>query len=364
MKRYCVKCGSQNNENDRFCGECGTPLTGVATAQAQAKAHAPVATAPQRKFMRRIWWAVAGIVLLGIVVVAAVFLSGPSSPPQAAALSKLLNANANFVRTHTCLDNFNYGANSVSVPTWNKDTQNWLQVLVDGGIYNPPETIARTSIFSQNALRYTQTPQAKAQIQGKLLCFAKGIVVDTVIYHDVHKSDGIRYVIGSAKYHYDSPVGWTTSAGAREQMPRIFGNDSHDLDIALIADKDSAWQLTSSNQIAVLKRKNSILGNAKVEQDSTFSFGQFFGNLFSSNPAEKLMGKWVANAAFMAISLELRPDTVLFMDQETPVTYELQGKNILVKTADNAPDLLITPISSNEIMMGWQGVNLHFYRVQ
>lgn len=363
MNRFCVKCGARNNENDRFCGECGAPV--ISEAADNTLAHDPVKS-PRlpRTSMRGMLWLVSVIVLLCIAGVAAVFLSGPSGPPQAAALGKLFNANENFVKRHTCLDNFNYNANAVDVSTWSKSTQNWLQVLVDGGIYNPPETIARTSIFGQDFLRYTQTDKAKVQVKGKLLCFAKGVTVDSVIYHDVRESDGIRYVLGTAKYHYASPVAWTSSAGAQAQMPQLFGTDSHEIEIALIAGKDSEWQLTSADKIAALEVRNLLSTNNKVEQDSAFSFSHFFSNLFPANPASKLMGKWVANVAFISVDLELRPDTIIFMNQETSVTYESRGKDIFVKTPDAGPDLLITPISSNEIMMGWQGVNLHFRRIQ
>ncbi len=73
----CAKCGAQNPPRAKFCGECGAPVAGGGRRPNVAAGPAPRGD--------RIAWYVAGLAVLGLLVVIVITVGRKSGPPAAAA---------------------------------------------------------------------------------------------------------------------------------------------------------------------------------------------------------------------------------------------------------------------------------------
>jgi hypothetical protein len=73
----CAKCGAKNPPRAKFCGECGAP-----TAGAGRRPAVPAAAAPRGD---RVAWYVAGLAVLGLLVVIVITVGRKSAAPAPAA---------------------------------------------------------------------------------------------------------------------------------------------------------------------------------------------------------------------------------------------------------------------------------------
>jgi len=73
----CAKCGAKNPPRARFCGECGAPMAGAGRRPAAAPQGAPRGD--------RVAWYVAGLAVLGLLVVIVITVGKKGGAPAAAA---------------------------------------------------------------------------------------------------------------------------------------------------------------------------------------------------------------------------------------------------------------------------------------
>ena len=187
MARFCASCGTACNAGASFCNQCGHALKKpvarpTATTASASQARAPVdGAAPARGSARRLPW----ILGLGLALVVAVgggvggwmyvdSQRAPSAEAQQAIASRWLENNRARLLQQVCLANFAYDRQRVFVAPGNEATRQWLQPLVQSGVY------VSLGQNEQGSLVYEHGPQARRYIRDGKLCLADHLRLGTV----------------------------------------------------------------------------------------------------------------------------------------------------------------------------------------
>lgn len=182
MARFCASCGTACEAGASFCNQCGHALKkpaarSAATAAPASQARAPVdGPPPARSGTRRLPWA------LGLGLTLVVALGGgvggwmyydsqraPNAEAQQAIASRWLENNRARLLQQACLGNFAYDRPRVFVAPGNEATRQWLQPLVESGVY------AYLGQNEQGSLVYEHGPQARRYIRDGKLCLADSL---------------------------------------------------------------------------------------------------------------------------------------------------------------------------------------------
>lgn len=296
MAKFCTRCGTQNDAEALFCESCGSPLRPAAAPQAvpSQPAAAPAADtpAPAKKASggnKKLLLILGGIALLTVILAAVGAFMYFASPKRASeahfvkAVENYYAADKSRADDLTCLNNLPYGKDPMITSAWDGNTNGWMKLLVEEGLYEAPQAITSGGYFViQQQYSYALTETGKKAVRGNLLCFADGIKVRKALKFTPPK-EAEKTHAAQIEFAYElvNPAAWTKNPAIRQYMGRDLDN------------------LTESKQV-VLKKAGWVVGSspddapeASASQSSGGGFLSWLGNLFNRNP---LAGKWRSDA--------------------------------------------------------------------
>ena len=372
MSKFCTRCGTKTEVmTARFCDACGAPLPGT-----------PVAAAPQVAFSNPPSLLVGKIVKIGGIAVALLALLGGGvwwltkapSPPDASALSALLNSDQAATEQRVCLDNFAYDKNPVTIAQYDTNTKQWLDALAAAGVYSPAETVTSGGgWFSQTQYKYTQTAAGLKAVRNGKLCFASGIALDKVSYSEPEKRADKTFVEARYIYHYSNPAAWVSQPAIAKAEPARLGKTRFDDTVVLMLDKDK-WRLASAQDLrkthAGQASHNSLfdlstLGQGAPDAESDTAAppaGGVFDSikrLFSGFGGNPIIGKWGADGG---VVFEFTATEMIAGGHAMPVKYDVQDKNVHVSVLGQQ-GVTFTVIDPDHIAMDAGMVKLQLTRV-
>lgn len=308
MACFCHQCGQRNEDDANFCESCGTPLRKPAapppaTPAASASPVAP-SSLPAAKGAGLPKAALAGIAVVALVAAGALgwFLLADGKPSEGALLTasnSWLDGQRASQESAACLRNFDYGKSPVFVSPDSRSTREWLDALVEAGIYQAPETVTSGSgYWARQQLRYEHGEQAARYIRGGRLCAAERLEVSAVSFdpQSVFKAEDSQWVAGSATLSWDARAPWSRHATLAGEFDEVM--NPRTVDMAWRRAKDGGWEVVSRNQYAQAQR-GSASGDKKATAPATQAqagsssgggFGDWLGKLFGGGGgAEKMV---------------------------------------------------------------------------
>lgn len=374
---FCNGCGQKNSDDSAFCQECGAALKRKAADSAvpedsasserevmskvTAKATSSVAM-PLRALRDRMTPKMIGIVAGGVVAIAlaiglVVVLTGPEHFSESV-VSRLveshLNANRSYVDSWTCLSNFPYDKDPVTVNAADSNTQRWLGTLVEEGIYDKPEQRTSGGFFPQPQFVYRKTETGKKATKGRLLCFAEGLEVRNV--ENIQKPEKFgdsmvaRAVVTLGVRNLAS---WAKNPVAQEMVGDNFKREMKE-NFRFSLNKDKKWEIGAAGPARSLPTENPFSlfdGGVKPSQQvSSRGFFDKLKGLFSfGNP---LIGKWKGGA--MGIELfeyEFTADTMRIGASEMKVRYEVRDSEVAVYPEGQPAGMIFKKVDADTMRM-------------
>jgi hypothetical protein len=189
MAKFCTQCGTSNTAENAFCEGCGhalnKPQAAATTAEpAAAPVHAP--RPPRQPWSPRALRMVLGAAA-SVVVVGGVGLYFALATPTASRAKLLELTQAAYSESslrgkmfELCLNNINYSA-TVHINPADVGTREWMDLLVQAGVYQAGEVVTTGGFFAQQRLQYLGQPELAQWKKGNSLCLAKSVAVVDVI---------------------------------------------------------------------------------------------------------------------------------------------------------------------------------------
>ncbi|ASL42214.1 hypothetical protein bAD24_I01900 [Burkholderia sp. AD24] len=400
MAKFCVKCRAALDADAKFCDACGEPVRAPRATHAaqpgQARsgtlpgsmpspaASSTLAAAPIDINWRKVGlWGSVGLGVLVMVGGVSVFLALPPSLPSAVDIETLINANPVKVASATCLNNFDYGKDPVTVSGFDANTQLWMAVLTKAGLYTPPQSLNNNTIFG-GGMQYSHTAEGNKRIHNGKLCFADGLSVVSVQLDKPVKLDKQWRAQGTYRYAYRHADGWIQTPEAQRAAPALFADLPKTNSVALVKG-EHGWELDNgsaygyaTNGDALNSMANSIgsglgqraLGANDGTGDEAGARSGLFGKLramvsglFGSSSV--LVGKWRADNSQYG-TLEFTRDSALLQGAPVPVVYEKDGgddKRIRVKIKDGTTFATVELIDDDHFYVSFGFGRTRFHRV-
>ena len=335
MARFCVKCGSRLEPDARFCDECGAPVRTATRAQTAQPARATPCPAPAAaaavpldiNWRRAGLWSGVGVAVLVVVGGVAAFLAMPPSTPSTTDLGGLVNADKAKVVEATCLGNFAYEKSPVVVGAFDVNTQQWMQVLTQAGIYGPPQAVTNAFLLG-GGQQYSHTALGEKKIHDGKLCFADGLTVSTVQFAKPVKIGKQWHTQGSYTYTYRNADTWIQSPEAQRAVPQRFANMPKTAYVSLVK-SEHGWQfdngMAANDGLALANAMRERMDATPEVHGGLFSsIADAVSAMFRSRPA--LVGKWRDDEG-LGDAIEFTHDSAIMNGRPTPVTFETDHKD-------------------------------------
>jgi len=207
MALFCTRCGTPAAPEAAFCENCGAPLgkpTVTSSPASAGHASAPAIGIPQLPRLSRKAWSL-GLGAVGLMVAVAALaylLLQPPAPSRDRLLAAVKAAHGDRLtarqRQELCLSNMRYDNQPMNVGQFDSRTQEWLNVLVAAGLYQPGQPIYSGGFFSQTLIQYQPTPELARWLEGARLCVAKSVVLADVI--DIGEPEELKLGSGDRAY--------------------------------------------------------------------------------------------------------------------------------------------------------------------
>lgn len=190
MACFCTHCGSSNSQDDAFCVECGQPLkkplaTLAAASAVEAMSNKVVTPPAQRRSHRKMWLAVAGVVVaLGVLGGGVAVYTHATDAPGAALLSAFqqdaLPDDIQELSEALCWVDAPLKEGHMDIDTGQPDRLARMDALVAVGLATKVGTVKTHNWFADSAVRYEPTSQMAAWRKGSLVCMAQHIAASAV----------------------------------------------------------------------------------------------------------------------------------------------------------------------------------------
>lgn len=378
---FCTQCGHRNPDVGRFCEKCGKPLTGRSALAPQPpepvafyqQVSSPVKSGEKRRFV--VGAAVlAGVVLGGGGLAYILMPQSASTGNFARVIEQAFEKNPDLLRNHYCLTNFAYDTNPVYVNTHDSNTQRWLQLLVEAGLYTGPEFITTGGgFFRQTRLRFEKTPEAASFIRGNQLCFAQGVALKSVDSFTPPRQTGeLEFSDATVTLALKKPAAWSQTDLARSMNERFAPEFSKTFTLVL---QDGKWKLATGDLLS--KDASQRSERTPPAATKTEEMG-FFARLFSFGKANPILGTWASSVMGVEIlRVEFRPDSMsmraeLGLDiigvgdidiKDIKVRYKIEDGQVTVYSADghtSGPVMVLRIIDKNSLSFdeGFEQVKL------
>lgn len=358
MPNFCTHCGAPTEAGNRYCEQCGSPLGAQQPNMAPATPRGTEPQVPEIKLPALSPKArktlIAACVGVAVSSVALYFILQDPAPPNAENLTQIVNADPGQLVSLTCLDNFDYSKSPVYVNGSDTGTQEWLNILVNAGLYTKPQIIQTGGWFPSTRLEYQHTPAAQQAIKEDKLCYAKGIIVEDVSYEPSapNSSNAPKTIRGTANFKYDQPAQWATSADAKQRIPDRFGMDKYPLQITLIL-KDGKWKLATPGDMysSQARTADSFTPHAPAALSGISGIFNKLTSLFAGNPGSAILGDWVSTG-YPTQNITFGPDSLTEDGNKIPVHYKKDGDQIMVIRQDPEREIArIQQASANQLLL-------------
>jgi hypothetical protein len=353
---FCTQCGHRNPDHGRFCEECGQPLAGR-SAPASPPQPAPVVSAPQQPHPvqpgKKRLHILAGVAVAVIIVGGglAYFLmpESPSAGNFAKAIERALEKQPDLLRNRYCLTNFPYDKDPVYVDSYDRNTQRWLQFLVEAGLYAGPEAITTGSdFFTQTKFKYQKTPEAGRFIRGNQLCFAEGVALKSVdSFTPPRKSGDYEISEVAVTLLLKNPAAWSQSEQARSMNDLFVAESSANFTLVL---REGKWELSTGE----LPSANANRRNERMPPAASKAEGAgFFARLFSFGESNPILGTWATSAMGVKLArFEFRPDSMRTNGVDVKVRYKVEDSRVVVFPEGESVGMVFRIIDKDTLIMG------------
>lgn len=346
---FCTQCGHRNPDDGRFCEECGQPLAGQFTVAAPV---APTTRTGDGKPAKRLLVVagatLAAVVLVGVGLAYILMPESASTDNFEKAIKKGIEKNPDLLRSRYCLTNFAYDEDPVYVNPYDRNTQRWLQLLVDAGLYTAPETITTGSgFFNQTRLKYNKTPEAASVIRDKQLCFAEGVALKSVDSFTPPRKVGEQEVSeANVTLTLKNPVAWSQTETARRLNERFAPVSAASFTLVLTEGK---WELVGDLPPTNASRKIERTPPAKAKAEEK----GFFAKLFSFGQSNPILGTWATGAMGMELArFEFRPDSMRARGVDIKVRYKIEDAQVIVYAEGDTNGMVLRIIDKDNLIMG------------
>lgn len=372
---FCTQCGHNNPVDSAFCENCGASVK-KSTAQTQPAAatlqpSSSLPTTPSR-YGNAKKWIIGGTIAVGAIAIvgagAAWFLrpEAASELTFSKAAQKYVDENKAFVEQEICLTNFAYDRDPVAVNQVDARTQAWLNVLVEGGLYEKPEIRESGGYYSNTQLVYKKTDAGRKATQSRKLCFADGLVVKKI--EDLRKPEKLGSTLVSRAvviFGYKNPMPWTQSVQAQSVMPDRFTREPRET-IQFALNKDDKWAVPSPAEAASIQRDTrNVQAHQAAQGNATGGFFQTITGFFSGFGGNPLIGKWRSHIMGQNfLDFEFTTDSMRSDAGVTKVHYEAKGKEVVVFPEGQSYGMIVKFIDNDTISMNMGLAELELKRVR
>ncbi len=331
MSVFCHACGTANEDDASFCDNCGEPLRKRAVPAPAASAPqvpaSPAGASPSPRVPAAAPRFGRGLVAgLGagalVVVVAAAGLFWWLQPPAASAgaLSAALEQSSPGLDTSermVCIANgLDYSSGPMNIRAMHRPSVDWMEALVQAGLYTNDGTLSSGGFFPQTLIRYSPTDELQKWVRGNRLCLGSGLSLVTVtdIGEPQVRQRGDqehRLVTASAVWGIKDPAPWLGKESVRQAMVgelpqsargqwRVDGESLVFRNPSLFVVEDRAWKTVDPSSARAYQTPLQQRESREAERAESSSGGLFswLSGLFGGNP---LVGEWEVDTGAMGL---------------------------------------------------------------
>jgi len=220
----------------------------------------------------------------------------------------------------------------------NQNTQRWMSVLTQAGLYSEPELITEsTGFFQSTNLIYRKTEAGKKATESRQLCIADGVTVARVTSFTPPEK------LGATEISYVD-----VTLALKNPMPWVNTEVTHAVAPSLGKEFDARFSLNISNgkwevmNDALLR--NALMDQRKSEQINEESQAssrpdgifETLKRLFSSTGGNPLIGRWKSDVMGDRFpSFEFDSDTMTSNGKKVRVRYEVEDQRVTVYHSDS-----------------------------
>lgn len=273
MARFCSKCGGKNEDDAKFCVECGAPFA----SKPASPASPGTAGAGMPKISKKLILLPLGVMAvlgIGAAVWTSLDPNRPSEGNYLKAVERHIQGNAAYIDKLTCAGNMPYQKNPMRIGFYDGGTREWMDKLKAAGVYSEPEQGQSGGFFSQPQLVYSLTEQGAKSVRGNKLCMANGIKVTKIIRHDEPRDMGNRKAVQvTFGYELKDIAPWAQAPETRQGLSEGFKLEELEQSLALATGKEG-WEVVDPAALSLGMRADRT-ARAKPEQG-------FFAGLMNS----------------------------------------------------------------------------------
>lgn len=366
--KLCTSCGHRNADDSAFCEACGAALrpkaAGPSTAPAEGPSALPVPSTPVVPAARRRLLFIAGgvlVILIGLGIGASIWLSPPAASERnfAAAAQRYLDAHPDLARERTCLRNFRYDQDPVTIVEVDARSRKWFDMLVEAGLYQASQQQTSGGWFPQNQLLYKRTEAGGKAVQGNRLCFADGLAVKRVSgIVPPRKQGDLTTSRADVVFEYRNQAAWSRGQAARELAPDSLGAEPRSG--WTFAIKDGKWEVADT----ATQWRGSLPLQAEDKAPARDWWSRL-KDLFSAGGGNPLIGKWETSMlGMMMLQYEFTPDSMRVGDTETKVRYEVREGQVVVYPEGQSVGLIVKVVDHDTITLNAGLAAMQFKRVR
>lgn len=352
---FCTQCGHRNTDTHQFCEECGNALKRQPGATAASNAAAvPTGRNPGRKPL----FIAVGLLLFLLLCGGLYYLLAPEEASEknlAAAVERFLVAHPDAYQHRYCVNSLPYDQEVIEIGTgaYERRAQQWMEVLVEAGLYNKPERIKGKGWFAVDRLRYARTESGEKAIRGQSLCVADGLTVSGV--EDITPPlwmENQKVLSANIRFGYQNLMPWTQSEKSRALLPDLGAEFNEPLILVL---KERQWEVASPEEARQARR--AIREARQTLSSNTGKSGgvlESLSDLFNFSPDNPALGNWKASSflSFNDLWFEFHPDTMVMGDQTFPVTYQIEKNQVTVLFTDKPGQKMTLQVINDKQMSG------------
>jgi hypothetical protein len=390
MPKFCPACGTRNEDQAGFCGDCGKTLrpalASASTAHRQVRpAVEEGAAGPAAPSGRRSWLlpAAAGAVALIVAVGGIAWWWSPpaaSATAFASALNGASGASAIPSAELLCLANLPYDRPQLNIDERDVNTRRWMDALAAAGLYTTGQPVQ--GMFQQ-LIQYTPTPELANWRRGGRLCVAKSWSLGEVkAAQFTPEKRGQRTVYrASAVWKAEGAATWLAQVPARQLSPgvRLEGGSLTTESTHRFEVRDRRWVVLAAADrgqgqpdVVQASRRGVKSNGAPVKQAGIFS--AVLG-LFRSGAAHPLVGEWTVDDSnplgILGAAMPFKDGRVMFGNEfiETGgerinASFEVDGDVVTVRAQGDTDGIRFKIKDGNRIAIDAGLVEIPFKRVK
>ncbi|HZW12951.1 MAG TPA: zinc ribbon domain-containing protein [Noviherbaspirillum sp.] len=333
MARFCTKCGTRNESHARFCEQCGNPITSTATPlpTPPVAAAATTAFAIPRLGGRRL--AISGVLVVTLAAVGGglAWWLAPETASEAS-FARAINAHfgndANARDKILCTGNLPYDKDPIRVDEFNRSTRQYMDMLVQAGVYTAPKQESSGGYFPRTHYVYALSDEGKKWVRNSRLCLGAGLQAKQVSgFEQVEEIEGKPFAVASAQLEINDEAPWLAKASNRDTLLRELDRQSMSVSLP-VTRVDGKWTVSNINPAEMLARRVTALGKAGSDAGTGGGFFDALKSFFSFGASHPLVGKWQDESGL--ISLEFTNDAYVQNGVSMKAKFETRGDQVAI----------------------------------